>query len=129
HLPAVLAQPVHGERADLRLLAGRHRLEPAAEAIRRTALHLAEHHRRAVGVLAHEVELTLRAPPVAVEHAVALLLVPPRRPLLPRPASGLAGRGHPSSPVSSSWEGSSSMFTSLKVRMLTELTKRFWRYM
>ena len=115
-------QPGGGQPAQAQLLGPRHRLDRRTEPIRCPRLHLAEHDRR----FSHhdQVDLPLATTPVAIDHGVALRLVPVC-------GEGLASRAERRRPrdLQTSRLGSSSTFTSLNVRTRTGGTNRVCRYM
>src|SRR5262249_34484197 len=118
---SVVRQPLHREAPDSHLLRPRHRLGRDPERVTATGLHLAEDDRRPR--TRDQIELPPASPPVAREHHVARVGVPPCNRVLTR-GSDLAARGG-----QRSLPGSSSMFTSLKVTTCTSVTNRVGRYM
>src|SRR5262249_40386188 len=134
--------------ADPQLLGPRHRLHRRPERLAASGLDLAHDHERTAAD--HEIELTVTAAPVAGHHLEALTFVPARRQGLPVRAAGavgvhlwasvsdvVTGPGAPGNAprrltgagAYSSTRGSSSTFTSLKVRTRTLGTNRLLRYM
>ncbi len=77
-----------------------------------------------------QIQLAVTAAPVAVQDPVTPILIPVRRPLLPERAEGATTLARQPSPGSdySSFSGSSSTLTSLKVTTRTEDTNRAGRY-
>src|SRR5262249_37616267 len=110
------------------LLGQAHRLRGLSERGSGSGLDLAEHDRPPEAE--NKIQLAVPTAPVAVEHLVAVSEVPVRGAVLPRDAEGApALRPHRPGNGYSSFSGSSSTLTSLKVTTRTDDTKRAGRYM